>query len=118
MFNKMNEIFILKKNNLNTIMRALFILILFTLSLNISEAQSQNQKIEIDNRNISWTLHLLASSTPGHRDKVHMIIYGQSISEQGWWLKVKDYILKEYPYADVAIENLAIGGFSSQLLWK
>lgn len=84
----------------------------------IGFSQSPKQDNAIDNRNISHTLNQLATSTPEHRNKVHIIVYGQSISEQAWWLQVKSFIVKEYPYADVKIENLAIGGFSSQLLWK
>ena len=59
---------------------------------------------------------LLATSTPKHHNKVRILFYGQSITEQDWWKQVADDLRKRFPNADLEIENLAIGGFASQLL--
>jgi len=61
---------------------------------------------------------LLATSTPRRRNKVRILFYGQSITEQGWWHLVADDLHTRFPYADIEIENRAIGGFASQLLIK
>ncbi|MGE5610971.1 MAG: SGNH/GDSL hydrolase family protein [Bacillota bacterium] len=65
---------------------------------------------------IQQTMTLLATSTPEHRNKVRILFYGQSITEQDWWKRVAEDLRKRFPYADLEIENRAIGGFASQLL--
>jgi hypothetical protein len=65
---------------------------------------------------IQRTMTLLATSTPAHRNKVRILFYGQSITEQDWWKRVADDLRRRFPNADLEIENLAIGGFSSQAL--
>ena len=65
---------------------------------------------------IQRTMTLLATSTPEHRNRVRILFYGQSISKQKWTEDVADYIQKQFPNADLTIENRAIGGFASQLL--
>ena len=69
-------------------------------------------------RNIQRTMTLLATSSPTHRNKVRILFYGQSITEQEWWHAVADDLRRRFPYADLVIENRALGGFSSQLLVK
>ncbi|MEP7111163.1 MAG: hypothetical protein ABI760_24415, partial [Ferruginibacter sp.] len=69
-------------------------------------------------RFIQRTMYLLASSTPEKKNTVKILVYGQSISEQEWWLKVKSDLMKRYPNAHIIMENKAIGGFSSSLLVK
>ncbi len=66
--------------------------------------------------NIQRTMTLLATSTPAHRNKVRILFYGQSITEQEWSKQVADDLRKRFPNADLEIENKAIGGFASQLL--
>jgi hypothetical protein len=66
----------------------------------------------------SRTLDLLHSSTPAHRKEVKILVYGQSISEQEWWLEVKRTVKERFPDADLIMENKAIGGFSTQYLFK
>lgn len=66
--------------------------------------------------NIQRAMTLMATSTPTHRNKVKVLFYGQSITEQNWWKLVADNLRKRFPYADLLIENRAIGGHSSQLL--
>ncbi len=65
---------------------------------------------------IQRTMTLLATSTPEHRNPVKILFYGQSITQQKWTEEVSNYIRKQFPNADLAIENRAIGGFASQLL--
>ncbi len=66
--------------------------------------------------NIQRTMGLLASSTPTNRKPVRILFYGQSITEQQWSQDVANDIKKRFPYADLTIENRAIGGFSAPLL--
>jgi hypothetical protein len=67
-------------------------------------------------RYIARTMHLLASSTPERPNEVRVLVYGQSISKQAWWLEVKGYLRERYPHADLVMENRAIGGFHSPRL--
>jgi hypothetical protein len=69
-------------------------------------------------RYIQRTMHLLASSTPEKKNTVKILVYGQSISVQEWWLEVKRDIMERFPNANIIMENKAIGGFSSSLLVK
>jgi len=63
-------------------------------------------------------MRLLATSTPEHRNTVKVLLYGQSITEQKWSQEVAAYLKREFPNANLIIENRAIGGFASQLLVK
>lgn len=65
---------------------------------------------------VQRTMTLLATSTPARRNKVRILFYGQSITEQEWSRTVADDLRKRFPNADLEIENRAIGGFASQLL--
>jgi hypothetical protein len=65
---------------------------------------------------VQRTMALLAGSTPERRNKVRILFYGQSITEQPWWKLVAEDLRKRFPHADLTIENRAIGGFASQLL--
>ena len=67
---------------------------------------------------IQRTMTLLATSTPSHRNTVRVLFYGQSITEQKWSNQVADWLRAKYPNANLIIENRAIGGHSSQLLWR
>lgn len=69
-------------------------------------------------RYTSRTLNLLNSSTPEKKNHVKILVYGQSISEQEWWLAVKKHVKKKFPYADIDMRNLSIGGFAAQYLYK
>jgi hypothetical protein len=66
----------------------------------------------------SRTINLLHNSAPGRRNAVKILVYGQSISEQEWWLEVKRTVSERFPDADLIMENKAIGGFSTQYLFK
>jgi hypothetical protein len=65
---------------------------------------------------IQRTMGLLAGSSPAKRNKVRILFYGQSITEQKWSKLVADDLRRRFPYADLEIENKAVGGFASQLL--
>jgi hypothetical protein len=66
--------------------------------------------------NIARTMHLLATSKPRQAHDVRILVYGQSISKQLWWLKVKQHLRQSFPDARLIMENWAIGGFHSTRL--
>jgi hypothetical protein len=68
--------------------------------------------------NVQRTMRLLATSTPEHRNTVRVLFYGQSITEQKWAKRVEDDLRQRFPYANLIIENRALGGFASQMLVK
>src|SRR5262249_7121144 len=58
---------------------------------------------------VQRTMTLLTTSTPEHRNKVRILFYGQSITEQEWSKLVAADLRKRFPNADLEIENRAIG---------
>lgn len=67
-------------------------------------------------QNIQRTMNLLATSTPEKQNTVNILVYGQSLSAQDWWLDVRDYLKEEFPHANLNMQNKSIGGFSAQIL--
>ncbi len=65
---------------------------------------------------VQRALTLMATSTPEHHNKVRVLFYGQSITEQDWSKQVAADLRRRFPNADLEIENRAIGGFASQML--
>jgi len=65
---------------------------------------------------IQRTMTLLATSTAQRRNRVRILFYGQSITAQGWTRLVEEDLRRRFPFADLQVENRAIGGFASQLL--
>ena len=65
---------------------------------------------------IQRTMHLLASGTPERKNTVRILVYGQSLSAQDWWLQVRDHLEEKFPAADLVMNNKSIGGFASQIL--
>ncbi|MCW6050650.1 SGNH/GDSL hydrolase family protein [Lyngbya sp. CCAP 1446/10] len=65
---------------------------------------------------IQRTMGLLATSTPTQRRKVRILFYGQSITQQDWWQDVAKDLKQRFPYADLIVENRAIGGFAAPIL--
>lgn len=65
---------------------------------------------------VQRTMTLLATSTPQKRNKVRILFYGQSITEQNWWKLVAEDLRRRFPHADLDIQNKAVGGFASQIL--
>lgn len=66
----------------------------------------------------SRTMNLLQTSTFEKPNTVKILVYGQSISVQDWWIEVKRAIKERFPNANLVMENRAIGGFASQILCK
>ena len=69
-------------------------------------------------RYTSRTMYLLQTSTPEKQNTVKILVYGQSISAQDYWLDLKKAIETRFPNANLIMENRAIGGFASQILCK
>ena len=67
---------------------------------------------------IARTMTDLATSTPAYRVPVRVLFYGQSISAQPWSAAIAERLKKEFPDADLVIENRAIGGFEANRLMK
>jgi hypothetical protein len=65
---------------------------------------------------IQRTMGLLAASTPTERRQVRILFYGQSITEQDWWKDVAKDLKQRFPYADLIVENRALGGFAAPIL--
>lgn len=65
---------------------------------------------------IQRTMTLLSGSTPERRNRVRILFYGQSITQQEWAAQVADDLRRRFPHADLETRNLAIGGFASQWL--
>ena len=61
---------------------------------------------------------LLATSTPEHRNRVRILFYGQSVTAGPWSYALADDLRKQYPNADLVIENRAIGGYGAESLIK
>ena len=58
------------------------------------------------------TMTLLATSNSERRWPVRILMYGQSIIGNGSFTQLmSDYLHQQFPYADIQLDNLAIGGF-------
>ncbi|MDD6210370.1 MAG: hypothetical protein PUB21_07185 [Bacteroidales bacterium] len=103
-------------------MKIHFLLVFFAVIAGIASAQEYPAPDvtlpETAGRHIVQTMHLLETSNAKHRNKVKILVYGQSISKQTYWIPVRDELQRRYPYADIEMKNLSIGGFSTQTLWK
>jgi hypothetical protein len=69
-------------------------------------------------KHISRTMNLLATSDINNKRNVKILVYGQSISVQKWWLDVKQDLIRRFPNANIIMENKAVGGFSTGYLYK
>ncbi len=101
--------------------RSLHILLffLFPMAVNAQDYHSLCNRDTADyGQFISRTLALLAESTPSHPYDVNIIVYGQSVSKQEWWIYLKEKIRTKFPYARIHMINKSVGGFASQKLWK
>jgi hypothetical protein len=65
---------------------------------------------------VQRTMRLLAESTKENPNTVKMLFYGQSITKQDWTREVARYLKSSFPYANLIIKNLAIGGFDAKKL--
>lgn len=66
--------------------------------------------------NVQRAMTLLATSTPEKRNTVRVLFYGQSITAQAWTAAVARDLRARFPFADLHIENRAIGGYTSNVL--
>jgi hypothetical protein len=69
-------------------------------------------------RHIQRTMRLLATSTPDDRKAVSILFYGQSITGTRYSSVVEKWLREEFPHADLQVVNRALGGYSSQKLWR
>jgi len=77
-----------------------------------SPLQISVQEPEVGTR-LSRSLALLRSGAA-----IHILFYGQSITRQDWTRYLIDDLKSRFPKANIWSENLAIGGFASDLLKK
>jgi hypothetical protein len=49
-------------------------------------------------------------------DEVRILVYGQSVSDQPWWLMVRDWLKVQYPRGHLVMEQHARGGCAAQCL--
>lgn len=82
----------------------------------ISWGHAQSRSWLVHPEALSRSTSLLETSTKRKRARVRVLFYGQSITEQGWSGAVAQWLKAQYPNADLAIENKALGGFAAQLL--
>ncbi|HYW95741.1 MAG TPA: SGNH/GDSL hydrolase family protein, partial [Bacteroidales bacterium] len=68
--------------------------------------------------NMTRTLSLLGKSTANQPYDVNILVYGQSVSKQKWWLFLEENLKAKFPYARIHMVNKSVGGFASQKLWK
>ena len=67
-------------------------------------------------RRIQRTMNLLASSTPGKRNHVRILFYGQSIVAGMHCREMINVLRDRFPWAAIDFENRAIGGFTAPSL--
>lgn len=66
---------------------------------------------------IQRTMTLLATSNASQRNPVKILCYGQSIVAQRYVSNAIETAMKQrYPYADITVENRAIGGYMAPVL--
>jgi hypothetical protein len=49
-------------------------------------------------------------------DEIRILVYGQSVSDQPWWLMVRDWLRARYPRGNLVMEQHARGGCAAQCL--
>jgi hypothetical protein len=64
------------------------------------------------------SMALMATSTGLKRNTVRILFYGQSITNSDWTRIVGERLRRQYPLANLVIENRAISGFDSSKLSK
>jgi hypothetical protein len=74
--------------------------------------------VESYGANLQRSMSLLATSTPLKRNTVRVLFYGQSISMQEWTLEIAADLRRRFPFADLVIENRAIGSYTADYLAK
>jgi len=69
---------------------------------------------------ISKTMYLLTNSAEGNHNKIKIAFTGQSITDPNntWPVTLTEWLRQKYPSADIIYKNFAIGGFSTDFLYK
>jgi hypothetical protein len=67
---------------------------------------------------IQRTMKSFTESTAESKRTVRMLLYGQSITFQPWWVSMTNTLLKRFPNVDLVVENRAIPGFTTEILVK
>ena len=67
--------------------------------------------------NLQFAMQRLRDANAGGRP-VRILFYGQSITEQGWWLRTVEHLHKSFPNAVLQVENRAIGAHTSDRLLR
>ncbi|TVQ44926.1 MAG: SGNH/GDSL hydrolase family protein [Gloeocapsa sp. DLM2.Bin57] len=80
----------------------------YKLSINIQELYPNFNP----GLNLAYTTNLLSQN----EREIRVLFYGQSITRDQWTEEVTRGLKRRFPQADIVSKNLAIGGFSSQLL--
>ena len=68
--------------------------------------------------NIRYSLSQMANANCRKGNVFKVLFYGQSITEQGWWKRIVEFLEHEYPDVQFEIENRAIGGHDASMLLK
>ncbi len=94
-----------------------FLLVLALAAAQSDPAPAPPEKPELLGVGVQRTMQLLAGSTAEKPNRVKILFYGQSITAGDGWAKlVTEDLSRRYPHARIEARNLAISGFSSQLL--
>ena len=67
---------------------------------------------------IQRTMTLLESSDLMHKRTIKILFYGQSIIKHLDTSSIVNRLRKRYPYANIISKNMAIGGFTANMLYK
>ena len=68
--------------------------------------------------NIARTMEKLEKSTAEKPATVRILFYGQSVVAQDWTDRLVAMMRRRYPTANIIAEKRAIGGFTSERLWR
>ena len=71
----------------------------------------------LDLARLNRTLQVLHGTQNGNgKSRLRVLFYGQSITLQGWWVSLSNWMITTYPGVEFEIENRAISGFEAEQL--
>lgn len=71
----------------------------------------------LDLARLNRTLQVLnGKRTANGKPRLRVLFYGQSITLQGWWISLSNWMITTYPGVEFEIENRAISGFEAEQL--
>lgn len=71
----------------------------------------------LDLARLNRTLQVLHGKPNGNgKPRLRVLFYGQSITLQGWWVSLSNWMITTYPGVEFEIENRAISGFEAEQL--